>query len=150
MSLSIGDQVDNFTLKDHNGEEFNLEDFKGKKVLISAHPLAWTKVCAMQMKALEDNGEEFEKYNTKVVGISIDPVPTKKAWAEHLGIENTPLLSDFWPHGKVAKQLGIFREKEGFFERANILLDEDHKVIFIKVYPIKENPNLEEVLDQLR
>ena len=109
MSLSIGDQVDNFTLKDHKGKEFNLEDFKGKRVLISAHPLAWTKVCAMQMKALEDNSEEFEKHNTKVVGFSIDPVPTKKAWAEHLRIENTPLLSDFWPHGKVAKELGVFR-----------------------------------------
>ena len=104
----------------------------------------------MQMKALEDNREEFEKYNTKVVGFSIDPVPTKTAWAEHLGIENTPLLSDFWPHGEVAKQLGIFREKEGFSERANILLDEEHKVIFIKVYPIKENPDIEEVLDQIK
>lgn len=149
MSLSIGTLVENFTLNDHKRETFNLEDYKGKKVLISSHPLAWTKVCAVQMQAIDDYWTIFENHNTKAVGFSTDPVPTKRAWAEHLGIENTPLLSDFWPHGEVAKQLGIFREKEGISERANILLDEDHKVLFFKVYPLKENPDLEEVLNQI-
>jgi peroxiredoxin len=73
-------------------------------------------------------------------------VPSKNAWAKELGIRNTRLLSDFWPHGEAAKACGIFREANGFSERANIILDEERRVLFVKVYPIKELPDLEEIL----
>ncbi|MFO7991718.1 MAG: redoxin domain-containing protein [Thermoplasmata archaeon] len=146
-ALAEGEQSEDFTLEDHNGNDFKLSDHKGKKVLLSFHPLAWTKVCADQMKSLEANYDRFEDLNTVAVGVSVDSVPSKKAWAEELGIENTPLLCDFWPHGKAIKQFGLFREEDGFSERANILLDEDHKVIFSKVYPIKQVPDIEEILD---
>ncbi len=150
LTIEKGEQVQPFVLKDHNGEEFRLEDHKGKKVLLSFHPLAWTKVCARQMQVLDEKQETFQEHNTVVVGISADPVPTKKAWADHLGIKHTPLLSDFWPHGAFAQQLGLFRDKEGFSERANILLDEEHKVMFTKIYPLPENPNIDEILEQIK
>lgn len=145
--LAEGEQSEDFSLKDHNGEEFKLSDYKGKKVLLSFHPLAWTSICAEQMKTLEANYDRFEDLNTVAVGVSVDSVPCKEAWAEELGIKNIPLLCDFWPHGVVIKQFGIFREEDGFSERANVLLDEDHKVIFSKIYPIKQLPDIEEILD---
>lgn len=145
--LAEGESSDDFSLKDHTGEVFQLSQYKGKKVLLSFHPLAWTKICADQMKSLEGNHDRFEDFNTVAVGVSVDTVPSKKAWAEELGIENTPLLCDFWPHGEVIKKFGIFRDVDGFSERANILLDEDHKVIFSKIYPIKQLPDIEEILD---
>lgn len=83
------------------------------------------------------------------LGISVDTVPSKKAWAKELGIENTRLLSDFWPHGEVAQLYGIFREKDGFSERANIILDEKQQVIFVKVYPIAQLPDIEEIIKVL-
>jgi peroxiredoxin len=143
----IGKQANDFMLKDQNGKEFKLSSFKGKKVLLSFHPLAWTEVCAKQMKSLEDNKATLDSLNTVAFGMSVDTVPSKKAWAESLGIKNTPLLSDFWPHGYVAKAYGIFREKNGFSERANIILDEDQKIIFFKVYEIGKLPDINEIIN---
>lgn len=147
--ISVGENAPDFILKDHNNTEFKLSDFEGKRVLLSFHPLAWTSVCAKQMQSLENNKERFSKLNAVAVGINVDPIPSKKAWAVELGIENTRLLSDFWPHGEVAKKFGVFREKEGFSERANIIIDENGKVIFTKVYDINQLPDIEEIIDFL-
>ncbi len=78
----------------------------------------------------------------------MDTVPSKKAWAEHLGIKETRLLSDFWPHGKVAQLYGIFREDEGISERANFVVDETGMVIFVKVY--RQLPDIEEIIEVLK
>ncbi len=145
-SLSVGKSVRDFTLKDQNGQDFKLSEFRGKKVLLSFHPLAWTSICAKQMQALEKNVKVFEKAGAVAVGLSVDSVPSKTAWAKSLKIKNTRLLADFWPHGKVAASLGLFRRQEGFSERANVLLDEKGKVAWIKVYPIRELPDIREVL----
>lgn len=148
--LKIGDKAKNFSLEDQDEQEFTLSNFKGKKVLLSFHPLAWTSVCAEQMKSLESNKKIFDSLNTIAVGVSVDTVPSKKAWAKSLGINNTRLLSDFWPHGKVAKLYGIFRTKDGFSERANIIIDEEQKIAFFKIYKIGQLPDIQEIIDDLR
>jgi peroxiredoxin len=150
MALAIGTKIENFTLKDQNSSDVRLDAYKGSKVLLSFHPLAWTDVCAKQMQSLEDNYEVFKKLNTVCLGLSIDTVPSKKAWAKSLNIEKTPLLCDFWPHGEVSKKCDVFIEKYGFSGRVNILLDENFKVIFTKVYPIKELPDINEIIEFLR
>ncbi len=147
--VKIKDKAKDFTLRDQNGKEIHLSDLKGKKVLLSFHPLAWTSVCAMQMQSLEKNRERFEKLNTIALGLSVDTVPSKKAWAESLGIKNTSLPSDFWPHGRVADLYGIFDEKDGVSERANIILDENQYVAFVKVYPRAQLPEIEEIIKVL-
>jgi peroxiredoxin len=147
--IKTGDEAKAFKLKDQDDKEFKLSDFQGKKVLLSFHPLAWTSVCADQMKALEANKDKFASLNTVALGLSVDSVPCKNAWAKSLGIKSIRLLCDFWPHGEVAAAYGIFRERLGFSERANIILDENHRVTFVKVYPIKELPDIEEVIRAL-
>lgn len=149
-SSEIGKMAKDFSLKDQKGSEFKLSSFKGKRVLLSFHPLAWTEVCAKQMKSLEENKEILDSLNTIAVGINVDPLPSKQAWAKSLGIEKTSLLSDFWPHGEVAKLFGIFREKNGFSERANILVDEEQKIIFFKVYEISQLPDMKEIIDLIK
>jgi peroxiredoxin len=143
--IKIGDKIQNFILRDHKGKDVHLEDFRGKKVILSFHPLAWTNVCAEQMKALEENYELFTSLNTIAFGISVDPMPSKRAWAKELGITHIKLLSDFWPHGEVAKRYGIFKEKEGVSERANVILDEEQRVIFVRKYPAHELPDITEI-----
>jgi peroxiredoxin len=143
--IKIGDEIQDFRLSDHKEKEVHLHDFRGKKVLLSFHPLAWTKVCAEQMKSLEENFDLFTRLNTVAFGISVDPKPSKRAWSRELGITHTRLLSDFWPHGEVARAYGIFREKEGVSERANIIIDEEQKVIYFKIYPIHELPDMAEI-----
>jgi peroxiredoxin len=78
-------------------------------------------------------------------GLSIDSTFTKHEWAKSLGIQNVRLLSDFWPHGGVAISMGLFREAQGTSKRANVLLDEEGKVLWVKVYPIPQLPDIEEV-----
>ena len=148
--IRLGDIATDFTLKDQNGEEFRLSAAKGKRVLLSFHPLAWTRVCADQMRSLEENMETFDSLNTVPVGISVDSVPSKKAWAGSLDIKQLQLLSDFWPQGYVAQLYGIFRDKDGFSERANIVLDEQGKVIFFKLYEISQLPDINEIIRLLK
>jgi peroxiredoxin len=147
--FKVGEKAQDFTLFDHNDKKFKLSDFKGKRILLSFHPLAWTSVCAKQMQSLEKNFDEFKKLKTIAVGINIDSVPSKNAWAKTLGIKKTRLLSDFWPHGNVAQMYGIFREKDGFSERANIIINENQELDFIKIYEIPELPDIKEILTYL-
>jgi peroxiredoxin len=145
-----GDMSPDFALRDQSGQEFKLSDFRGKRVLLSFHPAAWTRVCSQQMQSLEANQDMFDSLNTVAVGLSVDTIPSKKAWAKELGITRTRLLADFWPHGQVAKLFGIFREKEGFSERANIIVDEAGKIIFFKVYEIGQLPDIQEIISFLK
>lgn len=147
--LEIGSKAPEFSLKDQNGDEFKLSTYKGKKILLSFHPLAWTSVCSQQMLSLEENYNKFLELNTIPVGVSVDPVPSKKAWAENLQLKNLKILSDFWPHGEVAKLFNIFLDEYGFSERANIIIDEEGKIVFLKIYPIKELPDINEIIEFL-
>jgi peroxiredoxin len=147
--IQLGKKVNDFILKDQNGQDFQLSKYRGEKVLLSFHPLAWTSVCALQMQALEKNKRSFDKLNTVAVGLSVDSVPCKAAWARSLKIKKTKILADFWPHGGVAKSMGLLRS-EGFSERANVIVNEAGKVIFVKVYPIKQLPDIGEILDVLK
>jgi len=101
------------------------------------------------MKSLEENYIQFDKLNAKALGIGIDSVPCNKAWAKSLGITKIALLSDFWPHGEVAQLYDVFQAREGFSERANILIDENHIVMFVKVYPLNQLPDINEILEVL-
>jgi peroxiredoxin len=130
-------------LPDQEGKTVDLSTLRGKRVLLSFHPLAWTRVCALQMQALEAHAADLEKENAVAFGVSVDPAPSKKAWAESLGIKKTRLLSDFWPHGVVAASLDLFHDKEGFSDRAALILDEEGVIRFAKVYPIPELPDID-------
>ena len=98
------------------------------------------------MSSLEENFEQFDKLNTVALGIGVDSSPSNKAWAKSLGIEKTRLLADFWPQGEVARLYDVFRSKDGFSERANIVIDENQIVIFAKLYPIQQLPDVKEIM----
>lgn len=144
-----GEPARNFSLKDQDDRTFDLYEQAKKRVLLSFHPLAWTEFCAAQMRSLEENREAFASLGCVPVGISVDSRPCKQAWAKNLGIVHTPLLCDFWPHGATAMKYGIFRDANGFSERANIIVDENQKIAFVKVYPVHSVPDTGEILSFL-
>lgn len=148
--VNVGDKSPEFSLKNQNARPFNLSEQIGKFVLLSFHPLAWTSVCADQMRSLEDNKKTLDSLNAVAVGISVDSVPSKKAWAESLGIKNTQILADFWPHGGVAQLYGVFRANDGFSERANILINRKGSVVFAKIYKITQLPDMNEIIDEIK
>ena len=145
-----GDVAKNFSLKDQHNSTFDLLEHMEKRVLLSFHPLAWTEYCAAQMKSLEMNRDIFESLNTVTVGISVDSTVCKKAWSGQIGVADTPLLADFWPHGKVAQMYGLFRDTNGFSERANVIINKKQRVVWVKVYPVHNVPDIEEVIGIIR
>ena len=149
MSLNKGDIAPDFVLEDQQGNKFKLSEKIGKKVLLIFHPLGWTSVCKKQMKNVESFIDKLEAKNCLTVAISVDPIPSKTALAKELNIKKLKMLSDFWPHGEVARAYHVFREVEGFSERANILIDEEGKILFQEVYSLRELPDLNKVLKLL-
>ena len=87
--------------------------------------------------------------NTQVLGISIDSTHVNKAWAQSMGGITFPLLSDFWPHGAVAKSYGVLRDG-GFAERSVFIIDKDGKVRYIDVHDIGEEPDIEQIFEELQ
>lgn len=148
--LEAGSMAPDFTLKDHDKNDVTLSGYRGRNVLLSFHPLAWTRICAEQMRSLEANFRPLSELNTVAFGVSVDTVPSKHAWAKELNIKATPLLCDFWPHGAVAQAYDIFRPKDGFSERANIIVGADQRVVFSMVYEISQLPDINEILDSLK
>lgn len=91
----------------------------------------------------------FAAENAQVVGISCDATPSQKAWAEAIGGLSFPLLTDFWPHGDVAKKYGVLRDA-GFPERALFIIDKDGVVRYIDVHELREQPDEEVLFEELR
>ena len=81
---------------------------------------------------------------TQVLGLSVDSVPSLKAWADSLGGITYPLLSDFYPHGKVAEMYGVLRP-EGYTERAIFVLDKQGIIRYVDVHDIDKQPNNDEL-----
>lgn len=144
--LKVGDTAPDFMLQNQHRVDVSLKSLRGNRVLLSFHPLAWTPVCEIQMRTLEIKNEELKRLNIIALGVSVDSQPCKKEWADYLKIARTDLLADFWPHGDVAKKYDIFIEKAGISGRANFLIDEEGKIIFIRIYEIPEIPDIEEII----
>lgn len=146
----VGTKLRPFTLENHLGNEITIPCCSGKKTLLSFHPLAWTGICTKQMELLDSLYDEFEALNVVSFGLSVDAAPAKKAWAESMGLKKLQLLSDFWPHGGLAEALDIFDTTNGISLRVNVLIDENGVVSFLKVYPMSEVPDFNELLDLLK
>jgi peroxiredoxin len=151
MALKVGDEAPDFELRSHRGGTVKLSDFRGKrKVVVAFHPLAFTPVCAAQMCGYQSDLSRFDAADATVVGISIDAQPSKSAWAQTLGAISFDLLSDFYPHGDVARKYGVFREKDGISERAIFVVDKAGKIAWAKVYDIPEQPDNADLLAALK
>ena len=101
------------------------------------------------MPAYNADLAKFEGYDAQVLGISIDSTASNAAWAKSLGGLDYPLLSDFWPHGEVAKKYGVLRE-QGMTERAIFIIDKEGKIVYIDVHDISKQPDNEDLFEVLR
>ena len=147
--LPIGSVAPDFALPSHTGRTIRLSDFRGRQhVVLAFHPLAFTPVCAVQMRTYEKEQPALAGLNARVLGVSVDAGPTKKAWAESLGGISYDLLSDFHPKGKVASDYGVMRE-DGISDRAIVLIDKSGRIAWAKWYDIPEQPDFAELLGEL-
>jgi len=148
-TLRVGDQAPDFTLPAISGGTVSLSRYRGKKnVVLSFIPAAWTPVCSQQWPGYNIAKDIFDKNDTILLGISVDNIPTLHAWTQEMGTLWFPVLSDFWPHGDVAKKYGILRSN-GVSERALFLIDKKGVIRYIDVHDINKMPRLEELAQQL-
>jgi peroxiredoxin len=125
MSLEVGQVAPDFTLQDHFGQDVSLSDFRGKKnVVLIFFPMSFTGICTGELCEIRDNSSEFVSEDVQVIGISCDATPSQKAFADQEGFDY-PLLSDFWPHGEVAKTYGAFFAERGFAMRGTFVIDKE-------------------------
>lgn len=121
--LTVGTTAPGFTLRDQNQQAVSLRDFLGaKNVLLVFFPLAFTGICQGELDAIRDHQPDFDNDDTKTLAISVGPPPTHKIWATQNGYL-FPILSDFWPHGGVATEYGVFNEETGFANRGTFVVD---------------------------
>jgi mycoredoxin-dependent peroxiredoxin len=123
MALENDTQAPDFDLANQFGEHVRLSDFRGvKPVALVFYPLAFSGVCTGELCSLRDNLDLFTDHEVELLGISVDSKATLRAFAEQEGYD-FQLLADFWPHGAVAKEYGVFLEETGFANRATFVID---------------------------
>jgi peroxiredoxin len=123
MSLIIGDQAPDFSLVNQFGETVTLSDFQGKKnVVVVFYPLSFSGICTGELCELRDNFAQFERADVELLAISVDSKFVQKQFAEHEGYKFS-VLADFWPHGAVAKDYGVFIEENGIANRATFVIN---------------------------
>ncbi|MEN9749439.1 MAG: hypothetical protein RL149_517 [Actinomycetota bacterium] len=125
MTLIIGDTAPDFSLINQFGETVTLSEFKGKKpVVLVFYPLSFSGICTGELCELRDNFARFEREDVELLAISVDSKFVQKQFAEHEGYKFS-VLADFWPHGAVAKQYGVFLDEAGISNRATFVINKD-------------------------
>jgi len=125
MSLLIGDLAPDFSLPNQFGETVTLSQFRGvKPVVLVFYPLSFSGICTGELCEIRDNFARFESNDVELLAISVDSKYVQKVFAEHEGYKFS-VLADFWPHGQVASDYGVFLEEHGISNRATFVIDKD-------------------------
>jgi mycoredoxin-dependent peroxiredoxin len=138
MAVEIGEQAPDFELADQHGKPVRLSSFRGSKnVVLVFYPLAFSGVCSGELCAMRDEFPEVTRDDVELLTVSVDSMFTHKAWAdaESFGFA---LLSDFWPHGAVAKAYGVFQDELGIATRGTFVIDKAGVLRWKIVNPIPE------------
>ena len=129
MSVDVGDSAPEFTLKDQNGDDVSLSQFRGdRNVVLVFYPFTFTGVCQGELCELRDDPSTFATVDAQILAVSCDTRHAQAQWAQQQGFD-FPVLSDFWPHGATAKAYGVFNEDLGCANRATFVIDKDGIVV---------------------
>jgi peroxiredoxin (alkyl hydroperoxide reductase subunit C) len=149
LKVQPGEQAPDFSLPSIHGTELRLSNYRGKNVVISFVPAAWTPVCSDQWPGYGISRQLFEENDAVLLGITVDNIPTLHAWVSQMGNIWFEVLSDFWPHGEAASSYGLLRS-DGTSERALVFVDRQGIISDIYVSDINVRPPLEYIVEQLQ
>ena len=149
LKVKVGEQAPDFMLFSITGQKVTLSQYRGSKnVVLSFVPAAWTPVCSDQWPGYNIVKDLFDKNDAVLLGITVDNIPTLYAWTNQMGKLWFPVLSDFYPHGKVAELYGVLRS-DGTSERALFIIDKKGMIRYIDVHDINKRPSLESLVREL-
>jgi alkyl hydroperoxide reductase subunit AhpC len=151
MGLKLGDIAPDFTAETTLGT-IAFHQWLGKSwgVLFS-HPADYTPVCTTELGAVARLKDEFEKRNTKVIALSVDPLDSHFGWVKDINetqhvIVNFPIIAD--PIFKVASLYDMIHPNasDKFTVRSVFVIDPDKKIKLTITYPASTGRNFEELL----
>lgn len=146
--LPAGTRAPDFTLRSTPDQSIGLRSFRGRPVILAFYPADWSPVCGDQMALYNEVLSEFQRYNAALLGISVDGAWCHAAFAQARKL-HFPLLADFEPKGEVARRYGVYREGDGFAERALFVIDGDGIIRWSYVSPVGVNPGADGILRAL-
>lgn len=131
--IQAGDQAPDFIARNQNGEEVTLSSFRGaKNVLLVFYPFAFSNICTAELCVVRDDLATYQNDDVQVLGVSVDSMFALKAWAKQERYE-FPLMTDFWPHGAISTQYGVFNDQAGMAIRGTFLIDKAGVIRFAEV-----------------
>ncbi len=122
MNIHVGDQAPDFTLKSQHGEDVALSSLRGRRVVLVFFPFAFSGVCTGELTELRDNVDLYDSDDTEILALSCDHFFSNRAFADAEGYRFN-ILSDFWPHGRVCADYGVFNDDIGAAERSTFIID---------------------------
>ncbi len=123
MTIQVGQPAPDFTLQDQHGQDVTLSELRGRKaVVLVFYPFAFSRICTSELGALRDELATYDNDDVSLLAVSCDSMYALRVYSERDGL-TYPLLSDFWPHGGVARSYGVFDAKRGCALRATFVLD---------------------------
>ena len=146
--LPAGTPAPDFSLASGPETGLRLSDLRGHPVILVFYPADWSPVCGDELALFNELLPEFERYEAKLVGISVDGIWCHRAYADARRLR-FPLLSDFEPKGAVSRTYNTYRAGDGFSERALFVLDRDGIIRWSYLSPVDVNPGADGVLAAL-
>lgn len=146
--LPIGSAAPDFRLHSTPDQQYSLQDFSGKNLILAFYPADWSPVCGDQMTLYNEMLQLFRKQNAAIVGISVDSKWCHQAYMQSRNL-HFPLLADFEPKGAISKAYGSYDDQEGQSLRSLYVLDADGIVRWNYLSPVSVNPGADGILDAL-
>ncbi len=138
MAVEVGEEAPDFEIPDQHGTPVKLSSFRGaKNVVLVFYPLAFSPVCSGELCAMRDDFPEVDRDDVELLTVSVDHMFAHRAWAEQEHFQ-FGLLADFWPHGAVAREYGVFDEDRGVALRGTFVIDKAGIVRWKVVNPIPQ------------
>ena len=147
-ALKPGVQAPDFSLSTTPDQKVSLSEFRGRPVVLVFYPADWSPVCSDQLALYNELKPEFSESEAQIIGISVDGVWCHLAFGKDRKL-HFPLLADFEPKGAVARQYGVYREREGQSERALFVIDAEGVIRWSYVSPVGINPGADGILKAL-
>ena len=145
--IEPGFTAPDFSLRDQDGRDVSLADFRGQTVVLVFYPADFSPVCTDQLSVYQEVLAELEERGTKLIGISVDGAFCHRAFRDQQNLM-IPLLADFHPKGAVAKAYGVWSEEHGVAARALVLV-RDGVVRWSYMSPPLEVPGANLIFDAL-
>jgi len=128
------------------------EQLEKSAVVLAFYPLNWQMVSGRQLAEYQAERNKLAP-GAEVAAVSVDSIMNTTVWEREIGPLEYPLCSDFWPHGEVSRNYGVFRDHDqmaGTSQRAVFVIDRSRKIVFSKIYGLQDLPPLPETLEALR